>query len=67
MAARGATDYAAIARDLGTTEATARVAVHRLRKRFRAIYREEISRTLEDGADIDAELRHLAAALADSE
>jgi RNA polymerase sigma-70 factor (ECF subfamily) len=63
MAARGAIDYAAVARDLGTSEGAARVTVHRLRKRFRAIYREEISRTLEDGADLEAELRHLAAAL----
>lgn len=66
MAARGTIDYAAVARGLGTTEGAARVAVHRLRKRFRAIYREEISRTLEDGADIEAELRHLAAALVES-
>jgi len=38
--------------------------VHRLRKRFREIYREEISRTLTEGADLETELRHLAAALA---
>jgi RNA polymerase sigma-70 factor (ECF subfamily) len=38
--------------------------VHRLRKWFRDVYREEISQTLADGADVDAELRHLAAALA---
>ena len=42
----------------------ARVAVHRLRKRFRQIYREQISQTLADAADLEAELRHLAAALA---
>jgi len=46
-------------------EGAARVAVHRLRKRFREIYREEISQTLTDGDDLDAELRHLAAALAE--
>jgi len=38
--------------------------VHRLRKRFRTIYREEVSRTLSNAADTDSELRHLAAALA---
>ena len=64
MAARGAIDYAALAARLGGNEGAARVAAHRLRKRFRAIYREEISRTLPDGSDIEAELRHLAAALA---
>jgi RNA polymerase sigma-70 factor (ECF subfamily) len=45
-------------------EGAARVAVHRLRKRFREIYREEISQTLSDQADVAGELRHLAAALA---
>ena len=66
MAGRGTIDYAATAKRLGVNEGAARVAVHRLRKRFREIYREEISQTLADGADLDAELRHLAAALARS-
>jgi RNA polymerase sigma-70 factor (ECF subfamily) len=64
MAARGAIDYGAIGARLGINEGAARVAVHRLRKRFREIYREEISHTLVGGADLNAELRHLAAALA---
>lgn len=65
MAARGAIDYAAVAARLDVNEAAARVAVHRLRKRFRTIYREEISQTLANEADVDGELRHLAAALAE--
>jgi RNA polymerase sigma factor (sigma-70 family) len=64
MAARGTIDYGAVAKQLGVNEGAARVAAHRLRKRFREIYREEISQTLADGADVDGELRHLAAALA---
>lgn len=64
MAGRGAMDYAKVARQLNVSEGAARVAVHRLRKRFREIYREEISQTLADGADFDAELHYLAAALA---
>jgi len=64
LADRGAIDYATVARELSVTEGAARVAVHRLRKRFREIYREEISQTLAEGADLEAELRHLAAALA---
>jgi len=64
LADRGAIDYAAVAGQLGVNEGAARVAVHRLRKRFREIYREEIAQTLAEGADLDAELRHLAAALA---
>lgn len=64
MAGRGAIDYAEVAARLRTSEGAARVAVHRLRKRFRVIYREEISQTLAEGADLDAELHHLASALA---
>ena len=64
LAERGAIDYAGLAKKLGVSDGAARVAVHRLRKRFREIYREEIIHTLAEGADVAAELRHLAAALA---
>ena len=64
MAARGGIDYATLSRQLGVAEGTVRVAAHRLRKRFREIYREEVALTLADDGDIEAELRHLAAALA---
>ena len=63
LAGRGEIEYAAVASQLGVNEGAARVAVHRLRKRFREIYREEISQTLAVGADVEGELRHLAAAL----
>jgi len=63
LAARGAINYGGVAKKLGLNEGAARVAVHRLRKRFREIYREEIAQTLGEGEDLDAELRHLAAAL----
>lgn len=64
MAEHGAIDYSAMAEQLGINAGAARVAVHRLRKRFRQLYREEIAQTLAEGADLDGELRHLAAALA---
>jgi RNA polymerase sigma factor (sigma-70 family) len=64
MAEHGRLDYRGVAARLGCSEGTARVAVHRLRKRFREIYREEISQTLADREDVETELRHLAAALA---
>ncbi|MGA3266606.1 MAG: hypothetical protein ABSE16_07280 [Verrucomicrobiota bacterium] len=64
MAEHGAIDYSAVAQQLGINANSARVAVHRLRKRFRQLYREEIAQTLLDGADLDGEMRHLAAALA---
>ena len=64
LANRGSIDYPTLAAQLDVNESAARVAVHRLRKRFRQIYREEISQTLAEGEDLEAELRHLAAILA---
>lgn len=57
-------DYPRVAAELGSTEGRARVAVHRLRKRFRQLFREEIERTVADSEDVDDELRHLVDALA---
>ena len=64
LADRRAVDYDGVAKQLGVQEGAARVAVHRLRKRFREIYREEISQTLAEGEDLETEVQHLAAALA---
>lgn len=64
LADRGSIDYGAVAKQLGVNEGAARVAVHRLRKRFREVYREEVSQTLAKGEDLEGEVRHLAAALA---
>jgi RNA polymerase sigma factor (sigma-70 family) len=64
MAVRGTIDYEEVASRLRVNAGAARVAVHRLRKRFREIYREEIIQTLPEGANVDEEVRHLAAALA---
>jgi DNA-directed RNA polymerase specialized sigma24 family protein len=58
--AHQAIDYGDLAARLNRSEGAIRVAVHRLRKRFRELYREEIAQTLPDGADLDAELRYLA-------
>ncbi len=57
--------YADIARDLGLTEGAARVAVHRLRRRFREVFREETAHTVAAAEDVDEELRHLLTAMAE--
>ena len=64
VAAHAAIDYRSVAARLGVSEGAARVAMHRMRKRFRELYREEIAQTLPDGAELDAELRYLAEILA---
>jgi RNA polymerase sigma factor (sigma-70 family) len=56
--------YAQAAAELGTEEGAVRVAVHRLRKRYRELLREEIAQTLDDPAQVAEELRSLQAALA---
>lgn len=56
--------YAALAVSLGMNEGAVKVAVHRLRKRYRQLLRAEIAETLSEGEDVDEELRHLFAALA---
>jgi len=54
--------YAEVAGTLGTTEGAVKVAVHRLRKRYRALLREEIAHTVASPSEIDEELRYLFAA-----
>lgn len=56
--------YARSAPTLGMEEGALRVAVHRLRKRYRELLRDEIAQTLEDPAQVADELRSLHAALA---
>ncbi len=52
-----------LARRLGTTEAAAQVAVHRLRKRYREAVRAAIAATVADEGEVEDELRTLFAAL----
>ena len=58
-AERGNIPYGKVAEDLGVSEGAARVAVHRLRKRFREIFRATIADTITEAGDVDAEVRHI--------
>ena len=51
--------YAALAQELGLSASAVRVAVHRLRRRFGQVLREEVARTVTDPTEVDAELRWL--------
>jgi RNA polymerase sigma-70 factor (ECF subfamily) len=62
-AERGAIPYDQAAAQLGVNETTARQAVHRVRKRFREVFREEITQTVAAPEEVEAEIRHLLAAL----
>lgn len=56
--------YAEIAVRLATSEGAVKVAVHRLRQRYRELLRAEIADTVADAREIDDEIRNLFAALA---
>ncbi len=55
--------YTALAREMNTSEGALKVAIHRLRKRYRELFRQEIADTVADPAEVESELRFLAAAL----
>ena len=49
------------ARELGMAETAVKVAIHRLRLRFRELIRAEVAATVNDPAEVADELRHLIA------
>jgi hypothetical protein len=55
--------YAALAREMNTSEGALKVAIHRLRKRYRELFRQEIADTVADPLEVESELRYLAAVL----
>ncbi len=63
-AGKGETAQGEVARALGMEEGAVRVAVHRLRKRYRQLLRDEIANTLSDPALVDEEMRALFGAFA---
>ena len=64
MSGAGDIPYAQAAEQLGLSEGAVRVTVHRLRRRYRELLREEIAHTLSNPAQVEEELRSLFAAFA---
>ncbi len=56
--------YVELAASLGMNEGAVKVAVHRLRQRYRELLRAEIANTVASPADVDEEMRHLFNVLA---
>jgi RNA polymerase sigma-70 factor (ECF subfamily) len=54
---------AGVAKQLGMSEGAVKVAIHRLRQRYRDLIREEIAETVAGPEEVDAELEALFAAL----
>jgi DNA-directed RNA polymerase specialized sigma24 family protein len=59
----GSSRYRALAVDMATTEGAVKVAVHRLRRRYRELIRAEIATTVDGEKAVDDEVRHLMTAL----
>lgn len=55
--------YADIAEQINSTEGAVKTAVHRMRRRYRQLYREEILCLVEHEDQVDEEIRHLLEAL----
>ncbi len=60
---KGSVTYAEIAAASQMTEGAVKVAVHRLRQRYRELFREEVAHTVEEPSKLDEEMRHLFAVL----
>lgn len=56
--------YAALGKELGMSEAAVKMAVCRLRERYRECLREEIGHTVATPTEVDEEVRHLFRVLA---
>lgn len=57
--------YETLAAQVGLSTGALRMAVHRLRQRYRRILREEVAQTVSSPEDVEAELRFLLSALSE--
>jgi RNA polymerase sigma-70 factor (ECF subfamily) len=51
--------YAEMGSELGLSEGGVKTEVHRMKRRYAELMREEVARTVADPAEVDLELRHL--------
>jgi RNA polymerase sigma-70 factor (ECF subfamily) len=65
MLGKSAIPYAEAAAKLGLSEGALRVAVHRLRRRYRELLRQEIAQTLSRPDQVEEEIKALFSAFAE--
>jgi len=56
--------YREVAKELGSSEPAVRTSVHRLRRRFGKLLRQEIAETVASPNEVDDEMRHLLRVIA---
>jgi DNA-directed RNA polymerase specialized sigma24 family protein len=61
---RDEVSYANLSGELGMAETAVKKQLHNMRQRYRSLLRDEVSKTVEDPADVDDEIRYLCASLA---
>jgi RNA polymerase sigma factor (sigma-70 family) len=61
---RDEVSYSNLSAELGVAEAVVKKQLHKMRQRYRSLLRDEVSRTVENPADVEDEIRYLCAALA---
>ena len=62
---RSSSPYSELALELGLSEGALKVAVHRMRSRYRELLREQIAQTVTTPFEVEAEIRDLFAAFGD--
>ena len=63
LTAGGGPSYAELASQLGLTQGAVKVAVHRLRQRYRLLLDDELANTVSSPEEVEVERRHLLEAL----
>lgn len=59
----GDVPYAAVAAELGVSEGSLKVAIHRLRRKYRDFFRDEIAATVASPGEVQGEIQYLLNAL----
>lgn len=59
---RGSESHEQLSARIGTSQGAVRVALHRLRRRYGELLREEVAHTVSSTSEIDEEIRHLISA-----
>ena len=61
--AKGSAPFADVASRLGVTEAALKSVVHRMRRRYADLFRDEVAQTVESAADVEDEIGYMLTVL----
>ena len=61
---KGSAPYAEVAARLAVSEGALKVVVHRMRRRYAQLFRDEIAQTVDEPSEVEDEIRHVFAVLA---